>query len=474
VAFGLHTPALFQSEHINRDPKEKRYRERLSSLNAAHASVAPYAHQIIFYLYDDGDVEKIADICNLAGLPRPMKMNIEIQSRALFTPAKLDRLSHLLRRTDWKVAFQLEILLRNGLLNIDDIIRIHSEKLQDLYRTFDGCPDPNHSVSQVLRGLVEKLRTRQRDQTVADCIKACLDNPDKTKFDPFSARMPNPGDFLCYHVTFTPTRMILEGPYITQSNRVIRKFPGFEQNFIRVDFRDENRTQFRWEQDVNGMSLLQERVGDTLKKGFTLAGRHLEFLAYSSSALREHAVWFVLPFSYKKKEVTAQSIRDSLGNFSRDQNKPAKLAARMAQAFTATNPGVTIRRDQWEEISDLGNEPYLHTDGVGTISKALGEKLWQKFCMETPNRAERLEPSAVSVVLLLQTMVSYVFVKYQIRFLGYKGVVAIDQRLEGIKMCLRPSMNKFTVDEVEEAEIEIVQPFERPITAYLNRQGSSY
>ena len=59
--------------------------------------------------------------------------------------------------------------------------------------------------------------------------------------------------------------------------------------------------------------------------------------------------------------------------------------------------------------------------------------------------------------------------KYQIRFLGYKGVVAIDEQLEGVKMCLRPSMNKFTVDDVDEAEIEIVQPFEKPITAYLNR-----
>lgn len=49
------------------------------------------------------------------------------------------------------------------------------------------------------------------------------------------------------------------------------------------------------------------------------------------------------------------------------------------------------------------------------------------------------------------------------------SVVAIDKQLEGVKMFLRPSMNKFTVEETEEAEIEIVQPFERPITAYLNR-----
>lgn len=33
-------------------------------------------------------------------------------------------------------------------------------------------------------------------------------------------------------------------------------------------------------------------------------------------------------------------------------------------------------------------------------------------------------------------------------------------------------MNKFTGDEADEAEIEIVQPFDRPMTAYLNRYVS--
>jgi RNA-dependent RNA polymerase len=322
-------------------------------------------------------------------------MELEIQSRQLFTQPKLDRLARLLEKTDWKVAFQLEILLRNGLLNVDQVIQIHSD-LKILYPRFSGSPDPDHSVSQMLRGLVEKLQSR-KEQTVRQCIESCLKNPSKSSVDPFSARMPSAVNFLCYHVTFTPTRMILEGPYLTQSNRVIRRYPGFEHNFVRVDFRDEDRLQFRWEQDVNGKTILEKRVGDTLKDGFYLAGRHLEFLAYSSSSLREHAVWFMLPFEYNDRIVRAQDIRDSLGNFSRDAKKPAKLAARMAQAFTATNPGVKISRGEWEEQPDLGNEPHLHTDGVGCISKLLARKLWEALCMESPNRIGRLEPSAVRV-----------------------------------------------------------------------------
>lgn len=385
--------------------------------------MAPYAHQLVFYLYDEESADKLREVCELAGMPRPAKMTIEIQSRQLFTQKKLDRLSHLLQRTDWKVAFQLEILLRNGLLNVDDVIRIHVDKLSMLRKRFADCPDPDYSVSQVLRGLVEKLQGN-RTETVPETVQKCLDSPPKTTFDPFSARMPTQGNFLCYHVTFTPTRMILEGPYVTQSNRVIRMFPGCEHNFIRVDFRDENRLQFRWERDVNGMPILEERVGQTLKNGFTLAGRHLEFLAYSSSALREHAVWFMLPFEDSTgKTINAQDIRNSLGDFSRDERKPAKMAARMAQAFTATNPGVKILRNEWDEMPDLGTDPHLHTDGVGTISKDLGAKLWKVMCLENPGRAKNNEPSAVSVALPFRThlLTKNCSIQYQIRFLGYKG-----------------------------------------------------
>jgi hypothetical protein len=65
----------------------------------------------------------------------------------------------------------------------------------------------------------------------------------------------------------------------------------------------------------------------------------------------------------------------------------------------------------------------------------------------------------------------YVCLKVRIHPLHsrYKGVVAIDLQLEGVKMRLRPSMKKFEVPNVESAEIEIVQPFGYPINAYLNR-----
>lgn len=141
-----------------------------------------------------------------------------------------------------------------------------------------------------------------------------------------------------------------------------------------------------------------ERVGTRLKEGFEIAGRYFQFLAYSSSALREHAVWYVNPFFDHEKGhwVTAESIRASLGDFSGVIYSPSKYAARIAQAFTATDPSVDIKRDQWEEVDDIGSEPHLHTDGVGTISTALGDMIWEALCEARDDSYRRnIKPSAV-------------------------------------------------------------------------------
>jgi len=197
--------------------------------------------------------------------------------------------------------------------------------------------------------------------------------------------------------------MILEGPYAVQSNRVIRQFIGYEDYFLRVDFRDEDRLQYRWTKQVDGSTYLEERVGGILKGGFELGGRFFQFLAYSMSALREHSVWFVNAFHHPDLGlVTAETIRGSLGQFKPGSELlrwPSKFAARLSQAFTATDPSVRIRRDEWEMMPDLGSEPYLFTDGVGTISKALSNRIWNKLCeTRRGDYSNVVQPSAVSFV----------------------------------------------------------------------------
>ncbi|KAL6305270.1 RdRP-domain-containing protein [Sparassis latifolia] len=448
VCFDIIVPPMLEKQRFNRELTGKdwvdgrKFRQRLDSINATHAGVAPYCHQMRVILHDERDMKEFATLCTIAGLQRPIFAKIDSSKEGFYTPKKLYSVRMWLQGFDWPLAFQIEALLRNGLLNTEDILSRLYEPINKLYRQrCDVAPD-------VLRNFTEALRSRDPRESPVECFERILAS--STDLSP----IPLPkGMFSCHHITFTPTRIVLEGPYVIQSNRVIRLYADHQEHFVRVDFRDEDRLQYRWAREVDGTSLLRDRVGGVLKNGFELGGRHFEFLAYSQSALREHAVWFMNPFQHPTEGwVTSQKIRDGLGDFKEIIKAPSKYAARIAQAFTATDPSVKISRDQWKVMPDIGPKSYEFTDGVGTISPQLGDMIWDALCADRSESQRRtIKPSA-----------------YQIRFLGFKGMVVIDELLEGVKMCLRPSMKKFESDE-KSAMIEIAQAFDRPRPSFLNR-----
>jgi RNA-dependent RNA polymerase len=375
----------------------KKFRQRVGSLQPGHEVVSPYAHHLRVLLYDvpQEDVcQKFIKMCLIAGLSGSSIIrcsgpsNIEADGCGFFESKRLWRLEQEFNKQPWAIAFQLESLLRNGLLHTGDI-----EGLLGHVRLTYADHGAEYT-GDLLRVYQEALEIRLVTESPTQCYHRV-----RGKFIHKSTKLPS-GQFRCCHVTFTPTRTILEGPYAVQSNRVIRQYVGYEDHFLRVDFRDEDRLQYRWDREMDGSVFLQDRVGGILKKGFKIAGREFLFLAYSMSALREHSVWFINPFIHPiHGKVDSDFIRDSLGQFKGTSlmKMPSKLAARISQAFTATDPSVTIRRDQWEEVMDLGNEPYLFTDGVGTISKALGEEIWQKLCDgRRGDHSLSVKPSAVS------------------------------------------------------------------------------
>ncbi|GLB34759.1 putative RNA polymerase [Lyophyllum shimeji] len=464
ICFDTLTPPILEEIDFHRaltgDERRdnRKFRRRIGSLHPGHRVVAPYAQHLRILLYHDPKVDMVAKftaMCKTAGLAENMIIlcegpnKVEADRRGFFTPKRLYQLEREFKQLPWPVAFQLDSLLHNYLLHTEDVLTLLPQ-VRALLKNQSA-----RNVGDLLRHYHERLEVRSTRESPSECL-------DRTRrdFTFVDTKLP-PGSFLCSHVTFTPTRMILEGPYPTQSNRVIRMYSDYLDHFIRVDFRDEDRLQYRWDREVDGSTFLQERVGGILKNGFELAGRSFEFLAYSSSALREHAVWFMNPFRHPEKgSVDSEYIRRSLGDFEGTDDLlkcPSKYAARLAQAFTATDPSVKIHRNQWEEVADLGFEPYLFTDGVGTISKSLGDRIWAALCAARGDQGKNsVKPSA-----------------YQIRFLGYKGVVGVDEQLDkhpdGICMRLRRSMGKFKVSQAETADIEIAQAFEHPNTCYLNR-----
>jgi len=343
---------------------------------------------------------------------------------------------------DWKNAFQIEAYLRSGLLTTHDLLQTLQKPIEQAIHYY------GNEAYEFLRLFSVELKMRKPDEKVQDCFARL-----RSKHDHIKPLRLAPGHISCHHVIIAPSRILLEGPYTTESNRVIRHYqshdPSLTERFIRVEFRDEDRLAYRWDGDVDGTWFLKQRVGGILRHGFELGGRAFEFLAYSTSALRQHSVWFVSPFRDPVEGyVTSEKIRSSLGDFSKLLRMPSKYAARIAQAFTATKPSVKIRSDQWEEQPDLAE----HTDGVGTISYLLRDIIWKAMCKAFPHLGGRVPPSA-----------------FQFRFLGYKGVVVVDHRLQGILMRLRESQCKFPVHDVDEAEFEIARSFDYPNPVHLNR-----
>lgn len=238
-----------------------------------------------------------------AGLPQPARVELEASTHKFYSTAQLRKVELKLGALPWKVAFQIEALLR--------VLRPEELLAPELWKQIEGLSAGDVDIAaDFLRSFVEDVSKRPPSESPAACFARICKQP----------RTPielKPGMFAVGHITFCPSRVLLEGPFATQSNRVIREYEGYEENFVRVDFREEDRMQYRWDQEVDGLSFLQERVGGILKNGFELAGRHFEFLAYSSSALKQHAVWFLHSFEHRTRGyINANYIRARLGRFS--------------------------------------------------------------------------------------------------------------------------------------------------------------
>ena len=349
-------------------------------------------------------------MCGTAGLTSSITLvqlyrDVQIQaSRSkLFSRELLHRYENTLRRLKfpWPVTFQLASLLYNGILHTNEILDL-LPSVQEVYKAhLDDTGD-----------LLKQFRDALSEKTERQSPKACFQKILK-KFKPRKARGANASLISAAHVTITPTRMLLEGPLPTQSNNAIRKYKGCDNSFIRVDFRDEDRFPYKRNQDIDDMAVLRERVGDILKQGILIAGRHFQFLAYSTSSLREHAVWFMSSFRSDGEMITPQKVVQDLGDFSALTEQPSKYAARIAQKFSATDPSVHIHEHEWERVDDIEyieertikNDDgdiekkqitHCFTDGVGTISESLGQDIFETLKKNEGHLEEKAPlPSAV-------------------------------------------------------------------------------
>ncbi|GJJ15778.1 hypothetical protein Clacol_010056 [Clathrus columnatus] len=390
---------------------------------------------------------QLAEMVNFTVLERTYL----IETRNRFDKHTQNIIQSWFKTLNWKAAFQCEMLYRNQLVDAKELLDIHQDITElNNSRGLDFTVDIIKQLSIRLRRQWERNDEDGNDTVRQELQNAIVDIETNNGEPP--TRHSGRRLFLCYHATISPAGTTLSGPFPDVSNRVIRQYIDNQDSFLRVSFTDENGLRFEFDnKEIDGAKYLEDHVGGILIKGFELGGRHFEFLGYSQSALKQHTVWFVSPFSHNGERIDSQTIRDSIGSHwsAELRRRPALYAARLSQAFTATNPTVTVNHGEIKYIRDIERNGHCFSDGNGSVSQELADEIHRALA----GQRRRARVSTPSV--------------FQIRIQGSKGVISIDPTLVGRKLLLRDSMKKF--EAVHHHEIEIARSFDQPVKFYLNR-----
>ncbi|XP_048319250.2 probable RNA-dependent RNA polymerase 1 isoform X1 [Ziziphus jujuba] len=250
-------------------------------------------------------------------------------------------------------------------------------------------------------------------------------------------------------VQITPCKVYFYGPEKNISNRVLRNYPNDIENFLRVSFVDEELDKM-YSTDLSPCNStanedrkteLYGRILSILRNGIVIGEKKFEFLAFSSSQLRENSTWMFAP----SNGITAVDIRAWMGDFRQIRNV-AKYAARLGQSFGSSTETLSVGRHEIEKIPDIEVEydgvKYAFSDGIGKISSQFARKVALKC------GCHGVTPSA-----------------FQIRYGGYKGVVAVDPT-SSFKLSLRTSMCKYESDNIK---LDVLA-WSKFRSCFLNRQ----
>uniref|UniRef100_A0A914XVN6 RNA-dependent RNA polymerase n=1 Tax=Panagrolaimus superbus TaxID=310955 RepID=A0A914XVN6_9BILA len=237
-------------------------------------------------------------------------------------------------------------------------------------------------------------------------------------------------------VIITPTRKICCPPMQLMSSRAFRILGGAEK-FIQVKFRDENMAMMKRDNEMMAEVVLSPGLD-----GINIAGKMFFDLARSNSMFREHGSYFYQ--TENQNEIV--KILKSLGNFKPEPS--SKTSARVGQYFTSAREvkhkleshEYTVIPDYISDATNSKDEPYCFSDGVGIISMKFANSIKEEFNL------------------------AYLPSAFQIRCLGFKGVLSIDHRHPmlidsgGDKLVLfRESQKKFDVPNSMEVVLGIVK-----------------
>lgn len=188
---------------------------------------------------------------------------------------------------------------------------------------------------------------------------------------------------------------------------------------------------------------VQKLLGDGIK----IQGRQYSFLGCSSSGLKKRKCYLL-----EGTNADAEAVREENGDFSSIASV-SKRIARFSLLLSNVVPTRVVPSNVVPE-PDVEHEGGANfTDGCGSVSPDLAESLFQQTRKTLKWNSDQIvrPPSA-----------------FQVRFQGYKGVLAVNSQLKHSTIVVRPSMKKFATESFPNL---YVCDYSRPFSfGHLNRQ----
>ncbi|KAK6334469.1 hypothetical protein TWF730_003683 [Orbilia blumenaviensis] len=465
----MHSPTF--SRRLNK--------ARVSSLDERHSKIVSYCFVYRFKLKEAHESIRLITVGSLPGFKDIQGLTIFHQYASYDFQRSMTGLDEQLASLPFDIAFQLHSFVLNGTLlphRVKELLGVVRRAIQIVYNKayLDSQLNPDREdlqggplayATQVVASVLKSWAGSWEPQLPSDDPESWLtENIEKDFLEALEKKQQSQeymlqmkfyrkeNQVLIHRMSITPTGMFPGGPNLEPKNRVLREYQDYLNCFLRVSLVDEDGGDLRFESGVDGKPIYSDRFLPILmpdSQQLRIAGRNFTFLGFSQSSLRTHTAWFLAPVHTPRRTITVDSIINNLGDF-KSIKIPGKCAARIGQAFTDTVANIkitdpmTVYKDDIVKVGYDGKK-YTFSDGCGTISKALIEKIWKKggFVQEP-------KPTV-----------------FQIRFKGAKGVVSLDTRLRDPQINLYNSMVKF--NGLKNNIFEIGRSFTKPLPFYLNR-----
>lgn len=159
------------------------------------------------------------------------------------------------------------------------------------------------------------------------------------------------------------------------------------------------------------------------ESGALFGSRHMSFLSYGNSQLKNMSFWLVHPEKPKLSELiyrwigfyhqlaaAVKGILNQMGDFS-DIKFVGKIAARQGQCFSSTTPAIPLPESRFQTIQDLTvpvwpkslstpRDSFNYTDGIGSIREAFSKDIAERLGLTFVPSAIQVGESHVVLALI--------------------------------------------------------------------------